>query len=222
MRPANRPGALHARTNLHNAIPPGGADPHPGPPGSLPPGGPPVLSRRFPQAPLRRRRPAPSRAAAQPGRHTAVTQSFPRQSAPRPRMVPASRRTAARPRSETGRSGPTPARRAPVLPAGHRPHTGGPAHSPAPRPGWPAGLCPGALRYRQAPSAVRDSTPRAAPRPEAVKKLSQLTVSIPVTSRAPAPPPGGASFHIGRPWGTDGSPGRFPCTPPPQPVPPTR
>ena len=222
MRPANRPGALHARTNLHNAIPPGGADPHPGPPGSLPPGGPPVLSRRFPQAPLRRRRPPPAGLPHSPGRTPLSPRSFPRQSAPRPRMVPASRRTASPPPVRDRAVWTHPRQKSPRSSSRAPPPYWRTSTQPSAAARMASRLCPGALRYRQAPSAVRDSTPRAAPRPEAVKKLSQLTVSIPVTSRAPAPPPGGASFHIGRPWGTDGSPGRSPCTPPPQSVPPTR
>ena len=213
MRPANRPGALHARTNLHNASPPGGADPHPGPPGSLPP---------LPTSPAPAQAAAPSRAAAQPRTHTAVTQSFPRQSAPRPRMVPASRRTASPPPVRDRAVWTHPRQKSPRSSSRAPPPYWRTSTQPSAAARMASRLCPGALRYRQAPSAVRDSTPRAAPRPEAVKKLSQLTVSIPVTSRAPAPPPGGASFHIGRPWGTDGSPGRSPCTPPPQSVPPTR
>lgn len=58
--------------------------------------GPPVLSRRFPQAPLRRRRPPPAGLPHSQDAHRCHP-VFPQAERPRPRMVPASRRTASPP-----------------------------------------------------------------------------------------------------------------------------
>lgn len=176
----------------------------------------------LPTSPAPAQAAAPSRAAAQPGR-TPLSPSLSPGRAPQAPDGPCQQEDRQpAPGQRQGGLDPPPPEEPPFFQQGTAPILEDPAHSPAPRPGWPAASALGLSDTGRPPAAVRDSTPRAAPRPEAVKKLSQLTVSIPVTSRAPAPPPGGASFHIGRPWGTDGSPGRFPCTPPPQPVPPTR
>ena len=170
MRPANRPGALHARTNLHNAIPPGGADPHPGPPGSLPPGGPPVLSRRFPQAPLWRRRPAPAGLPHSPGRTPLSPSLSPGRAPPGPGWSPPAGRTASPPpvRDRAVWTHPPP-EEPPFFQQGTAPILED-QHTAQRRARMASRLCPGALRYRQAPSAVRGQHPRAAPQAGGGKK----------------------------------------------------
>ena len=138
--------------------------------GLSPPGGPPVLSRRFPQAPLRRRRPPPAGLPHSPGRTPLSPSLSPGRAPPGPGWSLPAGGTASPPPVRDRAVWTHPRQKSPpFFQQGHRPHTGGPAHSPAPRPGWPAASALGLSDTGRPPAPSGTAPPGPPPGREAVK-----------------------------------------------------